>query len=104
MRFPSSRGRARNRADIEAHLFCLCEKGRIAHGRLEGAAVDPDVLAQQEDAVVALHLLEDALADRLDVCRRGPCGGLRGLGDADVGFAQVSLRRMEDSASTAPAA
>ncbi len=36
---------------------------------LEGAAVDADVLAEHEHALVALHLLEDALADRLDVRR-----------------------------------
>ena len=36
-------------------------------GRLEGAAVDADVLAEDEDAFVALHLLEERLADRLEV-------------------------------------
>ena len=36
-------------------------------GHLEGAAVRADVLAEAEDARVALHLLEQALADGLEV-------------------------------------
>ena len=38
-----------------------------AVGDLEGAAVDADVFAEQEDALVPLHLLAQALADRVDV-------------------------------------
>ena len=34
---------------------------------LERAAVDADVLADQEDALVVLHLLAEAVADRLEV-------------------------------------
>ena len=38
-------------------------------GDLERAAVDPDVLAEDEDALVAAHLLGHRLADRLEVRR-----------------------------------
>src|SRR6266853_2968336 len=44
---------------------------REAIGDLEGAAVEPDVLAEDEDALVALHLLPQALAQRFEECDFG---------------------------------
>jgi hypothetical protein len=38
-----------------------------ALGDLEGAAVDADVLADHEDALVALHFLPEPVGDRLEV-------------------------------------
>ena len=38
-----------------------------AQRHLEGAAVDADVLAEDEDALVAAHLLPEAVGDRLEV-------------------------------------
>jgi hypothetical protein len=61
-------------------------------GDLERAAVDADVLADQEDALVVLHLLPEAVADRLEVgllchVKRGPfcymwCGWSSSSGSA----------------------
>ena len=36
-------------------------------GRLERPAVDPDLLAEQEDALVARHLFAERLANRLEI-------------------------------------
>src|SRR2546428_3974967 len=38
-----------------------------AERHLEGAAVDADVLADHEDALVAAHLLAEAVGDRLEI-------------------------------------
>ena len=40
-----------------------------AERHLERAAVDADVLAEHEDALVAAHLLPEAVADRLEIGR-----------------------------------
>src|SRR5208282_1179022 len=45
-----------------------------AVGDFESAAVDADVLAQAEDAWVALHLLPDSLADGFEVGGEGHAG------------------------------
>src|SRR6266545_2784727 len=42
-----------------------------AERHLERAAVDPDVLADQEDALVTAHLGAERVADRLQVCQFG---------------------------------
>ena len=65
---------------------------------LEGAAVDADVLADHEDALVAPHLLAEPVGDRLQVGHLGhaTCGGAcRGL---------RASRRRPRSASTGRAA
>jgi hypothetical protein len=70
------------RADRRSHDRALGER-RVEHalfseaiaqagGELECPSVHADVFAEQEDAVVALHLLEDPLADRGDVGRLPP--------------------------------
>ena len=74
-----------------------------AVGHLEGAAVDADVLAEQEDALVALHLLADALADRVDVRRLALDG--RSIRAAEVGgAAHECLRTGAGSPTGIPAA
>src|SRR5207249_7539281 len=60
--------RLRARRVDDAHL---AEALQHPLGDLEGAAVDADVLAEDEDALVALHLLPDPLPDRLNVGRQG---------------------------------
>src|SRR5262249_50775191 len=57
-------GRLRDRRVDDPALAELLDQ---AVGHLERAAVDADVLAQQEHALVACHLLAEALADRVDV-------------------------------------
>ena len=58
-----------------------------ALGHLEGAAVDPDVLAEQVDALVALHLLPQALGDGDEV------GGETVVGALASGFGAVTCCR-----------
>ncbi len=96
-----SDGRSDNRGlgDGRVDDAILAELAEQAVGYLEGAAVNADVLAQQEDAVVALHLLQDALADRLHIGRQRLGRGLCGGGNADIGLAQMSLRRIAVSSS-----
>ena len=53
---------------------------------LEGAAVDADVLAEHEDALVALHLLPQRLGDRDQI------GGLAVLGALAAGLGAVARR------------
>ena len=68
---------------------------------LEGAAVDADVLAEDEDALVAPHLLPEAVADRLQVGLLGIiylwCGVSRSSGVAKTPLGQrrrVGQRRL----------
>ena len=46
---------------------CSPKLGQEPLGHLEGAAVHADVLAEEEDALVALHLFPQGLADGLEV-------------------------------------
>ncbi len=55
-----------------------------AVGHLEGAAVDADVLAEEEDPVVAGHLLADSLADGVHVGRLALRGRGPGVRSAEV--------------------
>ena len=55
-------------------------------GHLEGAAVDADVLAEHEDALVALHLFPQRLGDRDEI------GGLAVLGALAAGFGAMARR------------
>ncbi len=43
------------------------KRSSIPFGNLEGAAVDADILAEDEDAVVLLHFFPDAIPDGVEV-------------------------------------
>ena len=58
-RRPDRRADDRGLGDRRVDDALLAELAEQAVGHLEGAAVDADVLAQEEDALVALHLLEE---------------------------------------------
>ena len=62
-RAADDRGLRERRVDHAPGAELLLEARR----HLERAAVDADVLADQEDALVVLHLLPEAVADRLEV-------------------------------------
>ena len=65
--------RARRRADDGRFADrrvddpALAEPLRGSLGHLEGPAVGADILAQEEDPLVALHLLPETLADGFEV-------------------------------------
>src|SRR5262249_9436983 len=91
--------RLRDRRVDDAFLAELADE---AVRDLERSAVDADILADQEDARVAQHLLAQPFADRVDVGRLA-LRRRRPFGSAQVGgAAQDVLRTITGSASTTP--
>ena len=73
-RGPDGRADDRRFGDRGVDHPLLAEPLEETVGDLERAAVDADVLAEEEHPVVRFHFLPEALADRLEVRRRAPSG------------------------------
>src|SRR5439155_17446482 len=73
-----------------------------AEGHLERAAVDADVLADHEHALVLAHLLAEAVADRLEIGLLGHylwCGVSRSSGEAKTPSVSVDGSGSGDSSA-----
>ena len=73
----------------------LAELADEAVGDLEGATVDADVLAQEEDPLVAGHLLPEPFADRVDVGGLALDGRTAGIASKVRNAAHGRLRTIE---------